>query len=219
MQNSVAPVAAVSRAASTSEGMSSQAARTGRVEQAGLRAEVAVLGAAAGLDRDDALDLDLRTAPPHPHLVGERECIGHAVIGQLEHGQDVLLAEPDAMRQDLPARLVEDVVRHGCTSSRSLEKPKARRAPSEPPPLPSTSSSRAAGRAEDGEGTRPAPTRRADRQPQLADRPVLGSLARFAGRACSAPGPARISLRRPDPGSRDPCPASLRPPPAPSRPW
>ena len=44
-----------------------------RGEQAGLRAEVAVLGAAAGLDRDDALDLDLGAAPAHPHLVGEGE--------------------------------------------------------------------------------------------------------------------------------------------------
>ena len=36
-----------------------------RGEQARLRAEVAVLGAAAGLDRDDALDLDLGAAPAH----------------------------------------------------------------------------------------------------------------------------------------------------------
>ena len=36
-----------------------------RLEPAGLGAEVAVLGAAAGLEADDALDLDLRAAPAH----------------------------------------------------------------------------------------------------------------------------------------------------------
>ena len=97
-----------------------QASRANRsVEPARLRAEMTVLGAAPGLDRDDPLNLDLGTAPPHPHLVGERECLGHAVVRQLEHGQDLLPAEPKAARQDLPARLVEDVVRHRYTS-RSL---------------------------------------------------------------------------------------------------
>ena len=43
-----------------------------RLEAPRLRAEVAVLGAAAGLDRDDPLDLHLRPAPAHPHLVRER---------------------------------------------------------------------------------------------------------------------------------------------------
>ena len=84
MQNSVAPVSAVCLAASTSDGMSSQADADGGGEQAGLRAEVAVLGAAAGLERDDALDLDLRAAPAHPHLVREREQLGEAVVGQLQ---------------------------------------------------------------------------------------------------------------------------------------
>ena len=45
---------------------------------------MAVLGAAAGLDRHDALDLDLRAAPAQPHLVGEREQVGQRVVGQLE---------------------------------------------------------------------------------------------------------------------------------------
>jgi hypothetical protein len=49
MQNSAAPVCAVWRAASTSEGMSSLPARTGVSKPTRLRAEVAVLGAAAGL--------------------------------------------------------------------------------------------------------------------------------------------------------------------------
>src|SRR6202008_3953392 len=52
----------------------------GRGELARLRAEVAVLGAAAGLQADDALDLDLRPAPAHPHLVGEREQLRDPVL-------------------------------------------------------------------------------------------------------------------------------------------
>ena len=53
-----------------------------RVEHAGLRAEVAVLRAAAGLERDDALDLDLVAAPLHPHLVGQVEQLVHPLVGQ-----------------------------------------------------------------------------------------------------------------------------------------
>ena len=81
-QNSVAPVAAVCRAASTSAGMSSRTARTGRLEAARLRAEVAVLGAAAGLDRDDPLDLDGRAAPSHPHLMSQLQRLRHPLVGQ-----------------------------------------------------------------------------------------------------------------------------------------
>src|SRR3978361_1286743 len=76
MQNSVAPVAAVSLAASTRDGVYSQGGAAGGGELPGLRAEVAVLGAAAGLQADDALDLDLRPAPAHPHLVGELKQLG-----------------------------------------------------------------------------------------------------------------------------------------------
>ena len=42
-----------------------------RVELGRLAAEVAVLGAAAGLGRQDALDLDLGPAPGQAHLVGQ----------------------------------------------------------------------------------------------------------------------------------------------------
>ena len=103
MQNSVAPVLAVCLAASTSDGMSSHAERTGEVEQAGLRAEVAVLGAAAGLQRDDALDLDLGAAPAHPHLVGEREQLVErgAVVGQPQHLEHLRLVEADAPLEHL----------------------------------------------------------------------------------------------------------------------
>jgi len=69
----------------------------GRLEEPGLRAEVAVLGAAAGLQGDDALDLDLRPAVAHAHLVGERQRLGQAVARELQDGQDLLL------RQALPA--------------------------------------------------------------------------------------------------------------------
>ena len=64
-----------------------------RGEQARLRAEVAVLRAAAGLERDDALDLDLRPAPAHPHLVGEREQPVEALVGQPQHLEHLRLVE------------------------------------------------------------------------------------------------------------------------------
>ena len=74
MQNSLAPVLRGLRAPPrTSDGMSSQTPRTGEENRPGLRAEVAVLRAAAGLERHDPLDLDLRAAPAHPHLVRELE--------------------------------------------------------------------------------------------------------------------------------------------------
>ena len=55
-------------------------------EQPGLRAEVAILGAAAGLDRDDAFHLHLRAAPAHAHAVGEVEELRDALVGQLQDG-------------------------------------------------------------------------------------------------------------------------------------
>ena len=73
MQNSVAPVAAVSSRGLDQRRDVEPDGPHRRLEQAGLRAEVAVLRAAAGLQADDALDLDLRAAPAHPHLVGEAE--------------------------------------------------------------------------------------------------------------------------------------------------
>ncbi|HEV7581401.1 MAG TPA: radical SAM protein, partial [Mycobacterium sp.] len=54
----------------------------GRGEQPGLRAEMAVFGTAAGLEADDALDLDLRAAPAHPHLVGQLQQVLQPLVGQ-----------------------------------------------------------------------------------------------------------------------------------------
>ena len=56
-----------------------------RLEAPGLRAEVAVLRAAAGLQAHDALDLDVGPAPAHAHLVGERERVVDALVGQAQH--------------------------------------------------------------------------------------------------------------------------------------
>ena len=100
MQNSVAPVAAVCLAASTSAGMSSQTARTGDVNRPGLRAEVAVLGAAAGLQRDDALDLDLGAAPRIRTWWAASSAVGDLVVGQPQDGQHVGLVEPGAGLED-----------------------------------------------------------------------------------------------------------------------
>ena len=101
MQNSVAPVLAVCLAASTRLGMSSQALRTGEANRPGLRAEVTVLGAAAGLEADDALDLDLRSAPAHPDLVGQRQQLVEPIVGQPQHGEHLVLVEALAPLQHL----------------------------------------------------------------------------------------------------------------------
>ena len=74
-----------------------------RGEQAGLRAEVAVLRAAAGLHRDDALDLDLGAAPAQPHLVREREQVGQRVVGQPQHLEHLRLVEAAALLEHLRA--------------------------------------------------------------------------------------------------------------------
>ena len=51
------------------------------VEARRLGAEVAVLGAAPGLGREDALDLDRRPAPGQPDLVGQRGQCRHRLVG------------------------------------------------------------------------------------------------------------------------------------------
>ena len=118
MQNSVAPVAAVSCAASNERRDVEPRGAHRRVEPPRLRAEVAVLRAAAGLDRDDPLDLDLRAAPAHAHLVREREHLVDAVVGQPQHLEDLLLGEADALVQHLLASHGEDV--RSCHGSISL---------------------------------------------------------------------------------------------------
>ena len=94
-----------------------------RGEQPGLRAEVAILRAAAGLQRDDALDLDLRAAPAHPHLVGELQGRRQVLVGQPQHLQDAGLVEADTVGQHLGARAVEDLW-HGRTLQNCSSTPK-----------------------------------------------------------------------------------------------
>src|SRR3954447_1584060 len=79
-----------------------------RLEAPRLRAEVAVLGASAGLDRDDPLDLHLRSAPAHPDLVGELERVIHPLVGELEDLQRLRLVEAYAPLEDLLTGDVED---------------------------------------------------------------------------------------------------------------
>ncbi|AFE16495.1 hypothetical protein MRGA327_09885 [Mycobacterium tuberculosis RGTB327] len=50
-------------------------------EQPRLRAEMAILRAATGFQADDAFDLDLGSAPAHPHLVGQRQQLLEPVVG------------------------------------------------------------------------------------------------------------------------------------------
>src|SRR6185503_16080209 len=74
--------------------------------------------AAAGLDRDDALDLHLRSAVAHPHLVGELQRVVDPLVGQLEDLQRLRLVEADAPLEDLLTGDVEDHA--GISSLRSL---------------------------------------------------------------------------------------------------
>ena len=81
----------------------------GRREESRLRTEVTVLGAAAGFEADDALDLDVGAAPFHPDLVGEFQKFVELVVGQLQHLQCLLLVEALAALQHLPASLNQNV--------------------------------------------------------------------------------------------------------------
>ncbi|CPB47085.1 Uncharacterised protein [Mycobacterium tuberculosis] len=42
---------------------------------------MAILRAATGFQADDAFDLDLGSAPAHPHLVGQRQQLLEPVVG------------------------------------------------------------------------------------------------------------------------------------------
>ena len=70
---------------------------------------MAVLRASAGLQRDDALDLDLRTAPAHPDLVRELEGGGQVFVGKVQHREDTGLVEADTVAQHPLPGLVEDL--------------------------------------------------------------------------------------------------------------
>jgi hypothetical protein len=70
---------------------------------------VAVLGAAAGLERDDPLDLDLLAAPLHPDVVREREQFRQLVVRSAEDLDQLLLAQPGALLQNLRTCHVQDL--------------------------------------------------------------------------------------------------------------
>ena len=106
MQNSDAPRAAVSRAAVEDlVGIEEGGGLDRGVEPGGLRAEVAVLGAAAGLGRQDPLDLDLGPAPGQADLVGQRGQGHDGAVGQggqggqLVPGQQAALVEEGVSRR------------------------------------------------------------------------------------------------------------------------
>src|SRR5437763_5420226 len=71
---------------------------------------MAVLRATAGLDADDSLDLDLRAAPAHPHLVRELERVRHPLVCKPEHVERLRLVETNAVLEHLRAGDGEDVV-------------------------------------------------------------------------------------------------------------
>ena len=92
-------------------GCSARPTRTGEVNWPDWLAEVAVLRAAAGLQRDDALDLDLLAAPLHPHVVREREQVGQLLVRRAAAPRP---AAPGSGRRPVPEPA--HVPRPGCRS-------------------------------------------------------------------------------------------------------
>ena len=68
-----------------------------------------ILGAATSFQADDALDLDLGTAPGHPHLVRQGQQLLEPFVGQLQHLQHLLLVEPFATLEYLVTGHSQDV--------------------------------------------------------------------------------------------------------------
>ena len=54
---------------------------------------MAVLRAAARLEADDALDLDLGSAPAHAHFMGQRQQLVEAIVGQPQNLQQLFLGQ------------------------------------------------------------------------------------------------------------------------------
>jgi hypothetical protein len=78
---------------------------------------VAVLGAAAGLEADDTLDLHVRSAPAHANPMGESQSVIEPVLGQAENIEHRLLPESFASLEDLLAGEFQDSAsRHAFTS-------------------------------------------------------------------------------------------------------
>ena len=81
------------------------------LEEAGLRAEVAILRAATGLDGDDALHGYVRAAPLQAGLVGDVSDLFQLLIGDLEDLQEFLFVEANALLEGLLACDIYDA--HG----------------------------------------------------------------------------------------------------------
>ena len=84
-----------------------------RLELRRLRAEVAVLRAAAGLGRQDALDLDLGARPGQSHLVGQGGQGRHLLVGQGGQGGQLVGGELAALVQQGVAGGGDQGSRHG----------------------------------------------------------------------------------------------------------
>ena len=93
--------------------MSSQAARTGESNCPDCEQKWQSSGAAAGLDADDPLDLDLRPAPAQAHLVRQRQQVGQRFVGEQQAVERLRSVETDAIAEHLVTRGREDVV-HRC---------------------------------------------------------------------------------------------------------
>ena len=109
MQNSVAPVAAVSSAALTSCGMSSHTERTGEVnwpdwlqkwQSSGQPPVLRLMMPSTSISGPAVL---------HAYGVGELEQLGDLVVGELQDLDQLVLREADALVEDLDSGAFQDV--------------------------------------------------------------------------------------------------------------
>ena len=94
-------------------GMFSHTARTGEVNWPDWEQKWQSSGQPPVLRRDDALDLDLRTAVGHPHLVRQLQQLGEPLVGQPQHLDQVVVRRAPPRVQRLAAGPFQDVSRRG----------------------------------------------------------------------------------------------------------
>ena len=93
------------------QGRDIQPCRTHRgLEQTRLRTEVAILWAAASLQRDNAFNLDLFAAPLQAHLMSQRQQILDAVVVEVENRQGLLVVQPLSADEHLFAGEFQNVL-------------------------------------------------------------------------------------------------------------
>ena len=82
---------------------------------------MAVFRAAAGLEADDAFDLDFGSAPLHPDVVGQRQEFLEPIVGQLQHLQYLVLAETFSAVENLLAGQAQNICLFGGATGHAFD--------------------------------------------------------------------------------------------------